>query len=128
MAMADDDVTIEPGTYGPLTTTLTDTGNTLTIHGQAGAARPVISFSTAGQGFNLTGAGTSLSNVEADITGSGVGILASGFDINVDRVIGHAFGADSYGCLLVGMVTLTNSVCVADGFGTVVRGRGHLGC
>ena len=64
MAMADDDVTIEPGTYGPLTTTLNDGFHTLTIHGQAGAPRPVLNFSTASAGFILFGTGTTLTNVE----------------------------------------------------------------
>jgi uncharacterized protein YbjT (DUF2867 family) len=41
-ASPNDDVTIEPGTYGPLSETLYDQKNTLTIHGQAGAPRPVI--------------------------------------------------------------------------------------
>src|SRR5262249_33421908 len=36
-----DDITVEPGTYEP-TELLSDEGRTLTIHGLAGAPRPVI--------------------------------------------------------------------------------------
>ena len=57
-ASSKDDVTIEPGTYGsptPLTTTLDDGGNTLTIHGEAGQPRPVI-ITHAGFGIELLGA------------------------------------------------------------------------
>ena len=121
MAMADDDVTIEPGTYGPLTTTLNDGFHTLTIHGQAGAPRPVLNFSTASAGFILFGTGTTLTNVEVDMADTNeVGIAVDGGGVIVDRVLSHAFGANSSGCQLLSVMTLTNSVCVADGSGSSV--------
>jgi hypothetical protein len=117
MASTNDDVTIEPGTYAGLVTTLTDSpSKILTIHGQAGAPRPVLDFSS-GEGFALSSFGTSLSDVEVDVAGPfGEAIGANG-PVTIDRVIGHVLGATSFGCILAGGSTLTNSVCVADGSG-----------
>ncbi len=116
-ASANDDVTIEPGNYGPLSTTLTDNGNALTIHGQAGAPRPVINDGLV----DFNGVGTSLSNVEIDTDASSRFVLAIGFSaaVTVNRVIVHALGTDEDACFFENIVTLTNSVCVADGSGPV---------
>jgi Bacterial Ig domain len=117
-ASNNDDVTIESGTYSGLTTGLTDNVHTLTIHGQAGAPRPVLSFATAVNGFLLHGFGTSVSDVEVDVAGAlGDGIAVIGGPVTIDHVLSHVLGADAGACVLQASTTLTNSVCVADGSG-----------
>jgi len=109
-----DDVTIEPGTYGPLPTTLVDSGHTLSIHGRAGAPRPVIN-SVSGA-MVLSGAGTTLSNVEIDVSGANAyGLYSYGYQASIDRVVVHSLGAESETCEIFPATTMTNSVCVADG-------------
>jgi hypothetical protein len=117
-ASNNDDVTIESGTYSGLTTELNDNLHTLTIHGQAGAPRPVLSFVTSVNGFLLHGSGTSLSDVEVDMAGTlGDGIAVIGGTVTIDHVLSHVLGADSLACVFQSFTTLTNSVCVADGSG-----------
>ena len=109
-----DDVTIEPGTYGPLSTGMSDSGHPLSIHGQAGAPRPVIDIVSAG--IILGGAGSSLSDVELDVSSvNSFGLYSYGYAVNVDRVFVHALGGESEACEIFPATTLTNSVCVADG-------------
>ena len=43
------------------------------------------------------------------------GIDSFGFGVSIDRVISHALGSESYACEASAPVTMTNSVCVADG-------------
>ena len=109
-----DDVTIEPGTYGPLSETLADSGHTLSIHGQAGASRPVID--SIGSGMILGGAGSRVSDVEIDVSApNNYGLYTYGYPTNIDRVIVHTLGAESETCEVYPGTTMTNSVCVADG-------------
>ena len=119
-ASANDDVTIEPGSYGPLATALTDTVTGLTIHGEAGAPRPVVSFSGAGRlTFNVLGS-SSLSDVELDTSATSQILLVVVGPVTIDRVIVHALGTGDTACLFVDSTggTLTNSVCAADGSGS----------
>ena len=110
-----DDITIEPGTYGPISATLYDKSVTLTIHGQAGAPRPVVITSGVGAAIILAGPNSSLSDVEFDVpTASATGVEGFGAGVSIDRVISHVLGASSYACTAFGTVTITNSVCVAD--------------
>lgn len=130
-----DDVTIEPGTYGPVPAVpeLDDNGHKLTIHGEVGGSRPVI-VSGADVGFKLTGANTSLSDVEVDSTSfqGGDFEVFDGTNVAVDRVISHALGAEATACgVFAGSLTVTNSVCVADGpdsfgFGAINSGSATL--
>jgi hypothetical protein len=97
-----DDVTIEPGTYGPLSTFLYDEGRTLTIHGEEGAPRPVIE-SSAGIGIALGGPKSSVSDLEIDVSSSnsaGLYLFAPGN--SVDRVLSHALGVESKACQVIG--------------------------
>jgi hypothetical protein len=114
-AAANDDITIEPGTYGPLAAILTDEKNTLTIHGQAGAPRPLIIAPKGG--FFLSGIGTRLSDVALeDATPGAIGLASSGFGVTIERVLIHTLGSESHPCLgSLAQFTLIDSVCVADG-------------
>ncbi len=115
-AMNNDDITIEPGTYGsptPLTTTLDDGGNTLTIHGEAGQPRPVI-ITQAGYGIELLGAKSSVSNLDLEDTTGEYGIYVGGlYSASVDHVISHVSAAGAVACYPSG--TLTDSVCWSSG-------------
>ena len=115
-AMNNDDVTIEPGTYGsptPLTTTLDDGGNTLTIHGEAGQPRPVI-ITQAGYGIELLGANSSVSDLNLENTAGEYGIYVSGlYSANIDHVISHVSAANAVACYPSG--TVSDSVCWSSG-------------
>ena len=105
-----DDVTIEPGSYA-VTNTLDDNGFSLMIHGQAGAARPVITNSST-IGMELLGAASSVSDLELDITSSSnPGLIAASSNDRVDRVfvkVTNSSNSDA-ACDLAG--TMTDSVC-----------------
>ena len=117
-ALPNDDVTIEPGTYGPLATLLTDETHTLTIHGQAGAPRPVIVVAT--DGFFLRGNGSSLADVEVEDRGAGgIGLLVTGNGIAIERVLIHTLGEKGNTCLAESVFTMVDSICVADGVGSL---------
>ncbi len=115
-AMNNDDITIEPGTYGsptPLTTTLDDGGNTLTIHGEAGQPRPVI-ITQAGYGIELLGANSSVSDLDLEDTAGTNGIYVSGlYKATIDHVISHVSAANAVACYPSG--TVTDSVCWSSG-------------
>jgi hypothetical protein len=108
-AQSGDDVTIEPGSYS-VTNTLDDNGFALTIHGQAGAARPVITNS-ATNGIQVMGPGSSVSYLELDITSTGGSGISTTGNETIDRVIvkitnnGNTLPA----CTVTG--TMTDSVC-----------------
>jgi hypothetical protein len=118
-AVGGDDITIEPGTYttGMM---LKDNSQTLTIHGQSGQPRPVIT-SGAADGFFFAGPNTSLSDVEIDATASGaVGIDSASSNVAIDRVISVVSGPPSVSslavaCTLTHSATVTNSLCVGAG-------------
>jgi hypothetical protein len=113
-----DDITIETGTYPTISTMLKDSSNTLTIHGQAGASRPVVTDSEV-VAIRLSGEHSSLTDVEIDTTSaSALGIqVLGGNGVTVDRVLSHAFGGSASACYLFSSanVTIANSLCVADG-------------
>jgi hypothetical protein len=113
-AANNDDVTIEPGTYN-ITTMLSDGGNFLTIHGQAGAARPVIK-TDAMYGIQLTG-GSSLSDVEVDDSADGAWGIAVmfGMEATVSHVYAHTTGSNAWACYPDG--ELIDSVCWDSGPG-----------
>jgi hypothetical protein len=115
-ASNNDDVTIEPGTYGsptPLTTTLDDGGNTLTIHGEAGQPRPVI-ITQAGYGIELLGNGSSLSDLDLQDSVGEYGIYVGGlYSSTIDHVISHVSAPKAIACYPSG--TLTDSVCWSSG-------------
>jgi hypothetical protein len=114
---ASDDVTIEPGTYGPIASLLTDEGHTLTIHGQAGAPRPVIITPT--DGFFLRGFDSSLTDVEVDDSGiAGIGLLVAANGVSVERVLIHTLGERADTCIGESVFTMIDSICVADGVGS----------
>jgi hypothetical protein len=114
MASANDDITIEPGTYNE-STDLSDSGNFLTIHGEAGQPRPVID-TTATYGFALTG-GSSLSDVEVnDPTAMAWGIdVNGGMEASISHVYVHTTGSGAWACYPDG--ELVNSVCWQSGPG-----------
>ena len=110
-----DDVTIGPGTYGsptPLTQELEDEGETMSIHGQAGAPRPVI-VSSAAYALELDGLKSSLSNVDVEDAEGAYGLYVAGEEVTVDHVISHASTEGAVACYPRG--TITDSVCWADG-------------
>jgi Bacterial Ig domain len=124
-AQSGDDVTIEPGAYS-VTTTLDDNGFTLTIHGQAGAARPVITNS-ATNGIQLMGPGSSVSDLELNITsGSGAGIGTTGQQ-SIDRVtVNVTNNSDvSPACTVTG--TMTDSVCRSTATNGIAAFNGNSG-
>jgi Bacterial Ig domain len=108
------DITIEPGTYN-ISTVLSDGGNFLTIHGQAGAARPVIK-TDADYGIQLTG-GSSLSDVEVDDPAAGAWGIAVmfGMEATVSHVYVHTTGSNAWACYPDG--ELIDSVCWDSGPG-----------
>jgi hypothetical protein len=109
---AGDDITIEPGTYGPIDTNLTDTTQKLTIHGEAGQPRPVI-ITTAAFGFNLSG-GSTLSDVQIDDSANNSdSIYVAGQQSTISDVIAENSGEGGIACYPYG--TLSDSVCWADG-------------
>ncbi len=113
-AAANDNITIEPGTYN-ITTELSDGGNFLTIHGQAGAARPVIK-TDANYGIQLTG-GSSLSDVEVDDSADdawGIAVMF-GMEASVSHVYVHTTGSNAWACYPDG--ELIDSVCWDSGPG-----------
>jgi hypothetical protein len=108
-----DDITIEPGTYEP-TEVLFDEGRTLTIHGLAGSPRPVIIGKTGG--MVLTGANTSVRDLEIDVsTPNQPALVVAGFGATAERLLLHALGSEDIACEAGEKVTLSDSVCVADG-------------
>jgi hypothetical protein len=113
-----DDITIEPGTYGPLPAVgQLFPEHPVTIHGQAGASRPVI-VSAAGTGLPaivVLGGNTTVSDLEIDAPSARYGLEVVVPGVNVDRVIFHVFGTESDACFAVSPMTMTNSVCAADG-------------
>lgn len=115
-AMSNDEITIEPGTYGspaPLTTTLDDGGNTLTIHGEAGQPRPVI-ITQAGYGIELQGANSSVSHLDLENTAGQYGIYVGGlYNATIDHVVSHVSAANAVACYPSG--TVTDSVCWSSG-------------
>ncbi len=114
-ASAGANITIEPGTYGsptPIDDNLTDAGQDLDIHGEAGQPRPVID-TTAAYGFNLNG-GSSLSDVQIDDSGNNTdSIYVSGEQSAISDVIAENSGEGGIACYPDG--TLSNSLCWANG-------------
>jgi hypothetical protein len=113
-AAANDDITIEPGTYN-VSTALTDGGNFLTIHGQAGLPRPKI-VTNANYGIQLTG-GSSLSDVEVDDSAAdawGIAVMF-GMEASIHRVYVHTTGANAWACYPDGEIV--DSVCWDSGPG-----------
>jgi hypothetical protein len=113
-AANNDDITIEPGTYNT-TTMLSDGGNFLTIHGQAGAARPVIN-TDANYGIQLTG-GSALSDVEVNDSAAdawGIAVMF-GMEATVSHVYVHTTGSGAWACYPDG--ELIDSVCWQSGPG-----------
>ena len=110
-----DNVTIEPGTYGsptPINTNLTDAGQPLDIHGEAGQPRPVI-ITTAAYGFNLNG-GSTLSDVQIDDSGNNTdSIYVASTPTTISDVIAENSGEGGIACYPDG--TLSNSLCWANG-------------
>jgi hypothetical protein len=115
-ASNNDDITIEPGTYGsptPLTMTLDDGANTLAIHGQAGQPRPVI-ITQAGYGIELLGANSSVSDLDIEDSVGQYGIyVGAPNSASIDHVISHVSAASAIACYPSG--TLTDSVCWSSG-------------
>jgi hypothetical protein len=112
-AANNDDITIEPGRYEP-EQNLFDETHTLTIHGLAGAPRPVIVSSH--NGFLLAGFGSTLRDVEMDVTNLfGAALIAIGPAETAERVVMHTLGSEGFACEAGSTMTLIDSVCVADG-------------
>jgi hypothetical protein len=108
-AASGDDVTIEPGSYS-VTTTLDDGGHTLTIHGRAGAPRPMITNSMT-NGIQLMGPASSASYLELHITSkSGAGIGTTDRQ-TIDRVIVNVTNTEDTSPACTATSTMTDSVC-----------------
>ena len=111
-AAGGDNITIEPGTYGPLTTPLSDNGKPLSIHDLAGQPLPVID-TTADYGFDLSG-GSKLSDVVIDDSrASAYGFYAGGPNASIDHVYVNASGSGAWACYP--NATMVDSVCWASG-------------
>jgi hypothetical protein len=109
-------VIVEPGTYGPLTASIVDTNQHVTIHGEAGAAEPVIDSVSNEDGITVA-RGSRLSDVVVSYSGdfSGVTLLGG----SADHIAVSTSGNDTIACNVGG--ALTDSVCLAtDDFGSAV--------
>jgi hypothetical protein len=120
-----DEVIVEPGTYGsqasPITTALNETHNGVTIHGIAGESRPVI-FDSPG-GVALTVNALSSTARYLDIESADVGAFVAGSGSALDQMIVHSTGAAACDGGVDG--TIMNSVCwsnASDGEVTNVTG------
>jgi len=109
------DVTVEPGEYGmssPVPEPL-KIGPGVTVHGQAGQARPVI-ITEAEQGITLEGEGSSVSDLEVQNAVGNYGIFAQGSSgSSIDHVIVQVSAADAVAC--APSESLTDSVCSSSG-------------
>ena len=105
-----DDISIAPGTYGPLSEALDDDEKSLTIHGQIGA-RPKI-VSTATYAFELSGPKSSLTDVTIESSESIFGFWVTA-NIPVERVYSHVSADGAIACYPRGI--LNDSVCWASG-------------
>lgn len=108
-----DEVIVASGTYGavtPLSSSLSDGGKNLKIHGAFGSARPVIKSAAAGNGLVVTGAST-VSHMEIDFTGTLDGLLQSGGTAR--RMFVKASGPGSVACAVY--TSLKDSLCLAVG-------------
>ena len=117
-----DDVTLTAGTYTPAVTLGIDLSSgfdpkfNLTIHGAPGS-RPVVNFSASSAGAFYITTGSSLRDVDVNVTGnsaSGVGALNGGI---ADRVSVHASGADDIACGVTNQSSIRDSVCWYSGSG-----------
>lgn len=124
-AHSGDDVTIEPGSYA-VTTTLADNGFTLTIHGQAGAPRPVITNSMT-DGIQLTGPGSSVDYLELDITSTGGAGIGTAGRQAIDRVIVKVTNASDVSPACTVTDTLTDSVCWTSATNGIAAFNGNNG-
>ena len=98
-AAASDDVTIEPGTYEPDAKFCFDEGHALTIHGLAGAPRPVIIGKSGGfipRGARNAACATSRWTCRP---GSQTALLAVGLGEIVERVLMHTLGSEGVACV-----------------------------
>jgi hypothetical protein len=124
-AQSGDDVTIEPGSYN-VTTTLDDNSRTVTIHGQAGAARPVITNSMT-NGIQLMGPGSSVSYLELDISSAGGAGIATTGQETIDRVIVKTTNHSNQTSTWTVTGTMTNSVCSTIGANGIAVFNGNFG-
>jgi len=107
-----DEVTIEPGTYGspgsPITTELT--ASDVHVHGQSGAANPVVYVAAGPEAMFLGGNTSTLSHLTVVSSGSAGGVLVFG---NADHLTVLATAAFSYACAVFG--DQSDSLCVDTG-------------
>jgi len=112
-AAANDDVTVEPGTY-ETSEGLRDEKRTLTIHGLAGSPRPVVIAHSGG--LVLEGASSTVRDIEFDVPGAHQsGLFVAGFGESAERVLVHTLGSETNTCVALQAFTMNDSVCVADG-------------
>lgn len=112
-------VTLEPGTYGSPTpeSEPLEVGPGVTVHGQAGEARPLI-VSEASRGITLEGEGSTLSDVEVQDSVGNYGVYADGSSgSSIDHAIVQVAAAGAVACSV--SETLTDSVCYASGASAV---------
>jgi hypothetical protein len=108
-------VTIEPGEYAISTQAPEPikVGPGVSIHGQAGQARPVI-ITEAQQGITLEGEGSSVSDLEVQDAAGNYGIFADGSSASsIDHVIVQVTATGAIAC--APSETLTDSVCSSSG-------------
>jgi hypothetical protein len=107
-----DEVIVSPGDY-PMTATLTDSGDKITIHGVAGQPRPRLLFSGPGQNGLRLYLGSTLRYVEIDQASAdnGANALAAYFGAKVDQVIAKA----PIDAVSIQDSTISNSSAVASG-------------
>jgi hypothetical protein len=114
-----DEIVVNPGTYTTASSGLSSSTSNLKVHGVAGQPRPVIN-SSAATALNLSGAGTTLSDLTINHTGSTWGINIFAPNISVQRLEVRSAGFASCELAVSGVSGLVrDTLCVNTGAGGV---------
>ena len=107
-AGSSDEVIVTPGTYTE-PSSLINSGSSLSVHGQAGQARPVINTSGV-VGLQLMGNSAVVRDLTINHTGTNFGLITSGTSPLIDHVDVHSTNT---ACGATG--TVRDSLCVSTG-------------
>jgi hypothetical protein len=110
-----DEIVVNPGTYTTAGAGLSSSTGNLKVHGVAGQPRPVIN-SSAATALNLTGTGTTLTDLTINHTGTTWGINVFAPSITVQRVEVHSAGFASCELGVSGVAgVVRDTLCVNTG-------------
>jgi hypothetical protein len=130
-AGANDEVIVEPGSYGsvgtPITTELSVPNLAgINIHGVAGEARPQI-YTDANEAIDMGPASTALSDLDIeDSDADALGLFASAGTIS-DMIV-RTTGGDSDACEGSGSLTIVGSVCDGAGPNSIGLDSSGISC